>query len=96
MSESAIWLTTIDNVFNPFTHFDEWLAFDISNSHYSSETLAKLALVSDSLSEQENQEEIERTIDRIIEIDPERKWVKVHEGSFEDDMKKAKELLVMT
>ena len=89
-SSPAIWLTTIDNVWNPFTQFDEWLAFDIVNQHYSSETLANVALISDSLSEKEIDEEIERAIDSIIAVDPEHKWVKVHEDSFEKDMEKAK------
>lgn len=83
-------LTTVDNVWNPFTNFDEWLAFDISNEHYSNETLAKIALCSDELSDEENRQEIERAIDRIIELDPTKEFVKVYKDSFESDMSKAK------
>ena len=83
------WLTTIDNVWNPFTNFDEWLAFDISNQHYSSQTLAKIALVSDSLSDEENRQELERAIDCIVAIDPSREFVKVYSDTFDMDMKKA-------
>ena len=27
--KSTPYLTTVDNVWNPFTNFDEWLAYDI-------------------------------------------------------------------
>lgn len=69
-----LWLTTIDNPFNPFTQFKEWYRFDLENGYHSSERLARIALVSDNLSKAEQQEEIERAMKRIIEIDPEHKF----------------------
>lgn len=71
------WLTTKDNPFNPFRQFKEWYRFDIENGYRSSERLARIALVSDSLSKTEQNEEIERAIKRIIEIDPEQKFTMV-------------------
>ena len=70
-------LSTKDNPFNPFTHFDEWLAYDVSHGHYSCETLARFARCSSDLSEQENIDEINEAIDRIIKVDPEKKFYKV-------------------
>ena len=72
-----MWLTTKDNPYTPFTQFKEWYRFDVEKGYHSNETLAKVALVSDSLSETEKQEEIERAIKRIIEIDPEQNFTMV-------------------
>lgn len=85
-------LTTVDNVWNPFTNFDEWFAFDITNQHYSSQRLAKLALVSPELSDEENRQEIERAIDRIIELDPTKEYVKVYKDTYESDMAQGRQL----
>lgn len=83
-------LTTVDNVWNPFTNFDEWLAFDMQQQHYCNQVLAKQALVSDQLSDEENRQEIERAIDRIVEIDPTHEFVKVYKATFDQDMAEAR------
>lgn len=62
-------LTTIDNPFNPFSQFDEWLQFDISKGHYSLGYLGRIAKTSEQLSDEENNNEIERAIDEIIDYD---------------------------
>jgi len=74
-------LSTIDNPFNPFDHFDEWLAYDIEKGHYSCNVLARFAHCSAELSEMENIEEINQAIDRIIEVDAEQKFIKVKRNS---------------
>ena len=84
------YLTTIDNVYNPFTHFDEWLSFDKVYQHFSNETLARQARVSDRLSDEENRQELERAIDRIIELDPTHTFVKVYKDSYNSDMDNAR------
>lgn len=66
---SRTMLTTIDNPFNPFTHYDEWLMYDLDNGHYSGSRLARFARTSDQLSDDENEDEIERAIDEIIKYD---------------------------
>lgn len=85
-------LTTVDNVWNPFTNFDEWFAFDITNEHYSCQRLAKLALISEELSEEENRQEIERAVDRIIELDPTKEYVKVYKDTYIKDMEHGKQV----
>lgn len=44
-------LTTVDNPFNPFTHFDDWFAWDEAADYHTLSLLARVAKTSDSLSE---------------------------------------------
>ena len=69
MEQQRFMLTTIDNPFNPFEDFDSWLQFDIEKGYYSCSYLARIAKTSDQLSDYENNLEIERAIDEIIEYD---------------------------
>lgn len=62
-------LTTTDNPFNPFTNFDEWYAFDTAHGYNTSAYLARIAEVSEGLSEELNAQAIEAAIDEIIRID---------------------------
>ena len=63
-------LTTIDNPFNPFEQFDEWFRFDKDYNYNCCEYLARIANLSDDLSEEEENLEIERAIDEIIRVNP--------------------------
>ena len=65
-----IHVTTVDNPFDPFENFDEWLHFDIEKGYYSGSKLARLMTKDEFLTEDEENEEIEKAIDRLIEIDP--------------------------
>lgn len=62
-------LTTIDNPYDPFEQFDLWFLFDIEKGYNSCAYLARIARTSDQLSDEENNEEIERAIDEIIKYD---------------------------
>ena len=66
---SECMLTTIDNPFDPFTQFDSWFQFDIEKGYYSCSKLARIAKLSDDMSQKETDEEIERAIDEIIQYD---------------------------
>lgn len=63
-------LTTNDNPFDPFNQFDSWLMYDVDNGYNSCGLLDRVARTSDSLTEGENEAEIERAIDEIIKYDP--------------------------
>ena len=62
-------LTTVDNPFDPFDDFTSWFMFDIEKGYNSCDYLGRIARTSDQLSDQENNEEIERAIDEIIKYD---------------------------
>lgn len=63
-------ITTIDNPYDPFTQFDQWLMFDNDHDYGTCCYLARIAKTSDSLSDEEVNEEISRAIDEIIKYDP--------------------------
>ena len=62
-------LTTVDNPFDPFTQFDSWFQFDVEKGYYSCSRLARVAELSDDMTEQEVSEAIESAIDTIIKYD---------------------------
>ena len=68
--ENEVTLTTVDNPFNPFKEFDEWFLYDTSKGYNSCSYLARIAKLSDDMSEKETDIEIERAIDEIIEYNP--------------------------
>ena len=70
-------ITTIDNPFNPFDDFNSWFMFDIEKGYYTSAKLARLVHLTDDMTEKEENEEIERAVDRLIEIDPLDIYIKV-------------------
>lgn len=63
-------LTTKDNPYDFFTQEDEWRKFDHLKGYNSEDYLARVAHVSDSLSDKEYNDEIKRAIREIITLDP--------------------------
>ena len=72
-----VMLTTIDNPFDPFENFNSWFLFDVEKGYNSCAYLARIAQTSDQFTEKENNEEIEKAIDEIIEHDFMNIYVKV-------------------
>ena len=70
-------ITTTDNPFNPFDDFTSWFMFDTEKGYYTSSKLARLTNLKEGMSEVEEDEEIERAIDRLIEIDPLDIYIKI-------------------
>lgn len=71
-------LTTADNPFNPFTQWDEWLAYDIAKGHFSFALLARVARTSNGLSPSDNEQAVEDAIDEIVAMHPEIEYKKVY------------------
>lgn len=51
-----VMLTTIDNPFNPFTNYDEWLTYDLQMNYNTNSLLDRVANVSDELSDEDYDE----------------------------------------
>ena len=62
-------LTTFDNPYDPFEQFTLWHLFDIEKGYKTCERLARVAKLTDDMSQQEEADENERAIDQIIEYD---------------------------
>lgn len=77
MNNSKVMLTTIDNPYNPFESFKEWFLFDVEKGYNTCSYLGRIARTSDQLSDKENDIEVERAIDEIIQNDFLNIYVKV-------------------
>ena len=64
----AVFLTTIDNPFNPNTQWDDWLRYDEDMGYYSTSYLARIVKTSDELSSADNILAIEEAIDEICDL----------------------------
>lgn len=78
-------ITTNDNPYNPFDQFTLWLLFDKEKGYNTCEHLARIANLSDDLSEKEIEEETVRAIDEIIKYDPFNVYLKVFNSSEEQE-----------
>jgi hypothetical protein len=70
-------LTTVDNPFDPFTQFDEWLAYDIMMGYNTTAFLARVANLSTEMSEPDQQLAIQYAIEEIVEENVSGMWRKV-------------------
>ena len=67
--ENNCMLTTFDNPFDPFEQFTSWFMFDVEKGYNSCSCLARIAKLTDDMTDQEVSDEIERAIDEIIQYD---------------------------
>ena len=79
MQQSMI--TTTDNPYNPFTQFDDWNAYDMQQGYHTCSYLARIAMTSDELSEEEENTAIESAIDEIVALNVLGIYRKVTEDS---------------
>ena len=70
-------LTTFDNPYDPFKNYTSWLMCDIERGHGCCELLGRVARISDTLTPEENDKEVERAIDEIIKYDFQNIYKKV-------------------
>jgi hypothetical protein len=84
-------LTTFDNPYDPFDQYDDWLQFDLEAGYSTNSYLARIAMLSEALSDKETSDEIERAIDEIIKYDFRNIYKKVKRDIKEDDRNYEKE-----
>lgn len=63
-------LTTFDNPFDPFEQFTSWFLFDVEKGYNTCSYLARIAKLSDDMTQKEIDDENERAIDEIIKLNP--------------------------
>ena len=68
--KERVHITTIYNPFNPFEDFASWYDFDMEKGYCSCQRVARLANITDDMTDIEEEEEIERATKRLVEIDP--------------------------
>lgn len=67
-------LTTIDNPYDPFTQWDEWLKYDRDQGYYTNEYLASLVTDDETLSFDQSIQAIEEAMRYIVENNPTGIW----------------------
>jgi len=80
--DDDVMLSTIDNPYDPFTQWDEWLSFDIFNGHRTCEYLDRVCVTSDDLSDSVQKEDILNAMNTIIKEDPLGIYILVRPNSF--------------
>jgi hypothetical protein len=77
-------LTTVDNPFDPFTMFDQWLEYDIQMGYNTASFLDRVAKVSPDLSEPDQALAVQDAIDQIVQENVSGMWKKVSRYSVAD------------
>lgn len=74
-------LTTVDNPFDPFTQFDEWLEYDIKMGYNTLSFLDRITYLSNDLSETDQALIIQQAIDEVVGENVSGMWRKVSKNS---------------
>lgn len=77
---SASMLTTVDNPFNPFTEFVDWLAYDNRMGYDTCNFMARLNLASEDANPMEQETAIDEVIDEIVKYNVLGLYRKVTQG----------------
>ena len=76
-------LTTIDNPYSPFTQNDAWVAFDRQMGYFTPEYLARIAMTSSILTDEQNEAIIDDAINEIVALNPLGIYRKVYQSDYE-------------
>lgn len=68
MGKLSVMVTTVDNPYDYFTQFDKWKHYDESKGYYTCSYLARIAKISDELSEADELLAIEKAVNEIIKF----------------------------
>lgn len=70
-------LTTADNPYDPLDQFVDWWNYDTTMGYHTAAYVARVARTSEELSDSDNQIELLKAIDEIIELNPLIPYVKI-------------------
>lgn len=73
----AYLLSTKDNPYNPFSQFKEWYAYDTNHGYNTLSYLARIAITSNELTDEENQKIIDDAVDEIISMNLTGNYVRI-------------------
>lgn len=65
---AVTWVTTLDNPWDYFTHFDEWNAFDQEKGYNTNAYVARVCMASSEMSDQEYEDAVEAAVDDIVRL----------------------------
>ena len=90
MNNRKVSITTIDNPYDPIDDFDNWFLFDVEKGYYSCNKIARLLDEFDGMTQVEEDQQLEKAIDRLIEIDP----LDIYKKVVKEDYFKGKDELI--
>lgn len=67
---SDIMLTTIDNPYNPFDQFEQWLSYDLAKGYDCCGLVDRLTRTATAFSEEWQARDVEQAIDDFLKVDP--------------------------
>lgn len=76
-------LTTVDNPFDKFEQYDEWLMFDIEKGYGTNELLARIMKDTKSFTDKEFNDALSNAIDEIIKNDFTGLYKKVYTDKYD-------------
>ena len=59
-------LTTVDNPYDPFTQYDQWIEYDLRMGYHTQDYLGRMVDTSSDLSEADQDRAIEQAMDDIV------------------------------
>jgi hypothetical protein len=83
-SQPEYMLTTVDNPFDPFTQFDEWYEWDLNAGYNTPGLLARVAFLSDEISDADQALAIQHAIDEVVKENVSGMHKKVKQASLPD------------
>lgn len=73
----AVYITTVDNPWDPCTQFDNWFMFDMQMGYNTCGFLARMCADDPTMTDEEEAADIERAIDEILAIAPQGIYKKI-------------------
>ena len=80
----SIMLSTIDNPYDPFTQWDQWLNYDTVNGYNTCQYLARVTYSSNELSDIDQSIAITNAINEILKLNILGLYIIVKKGQFKD------------
>lgn len=76
---AAVFVTTLDNPYDYWTHFDEWYAFDRMKGYNTPNYVARVAMTSTEMSEKDYEQAVEDAVDDIVRLNITGNYRKTYE-----------------